>query len=347
MLFPLLCSAVPALADSDTTRIEIPGQSVLVSVEIPALALDPESLDPGRVLLSGSTESGCIVAILYEENFPFVSSHDAFRRFASNRRVQVFTVDDVTCCEFKTEIRDEVVETTFHAWPVTADYFIDIHVACVVPKEELGRTQGFTRTDFASIVRSFRVEGRPDAARLRFPEEVYGIRDEDAAEETDGLGWATKQCTLRSGEWTAHFYLGMLALEHEKRDVAFEGFRKGAALLEAIPGRSPKHTLAMMFALDRAISIRTAEDAYDAVVPLCEQSVRVSMGVDDPQVQGFREESLFNLAVAYAKTSRQRKALETLRLVLDARPDFKGRAARSEELEPLRTLPEFRELVGD
>jgi hypothetical protein len=107
----LTLTAALTLARFDAIRADVPGQPVHIAIDVPDLARDAQSLDPERILLSGKTESGCIVSILYEENFPFVASKEVARRFAAGKRVQSFTVGEISCCEFKTEIRDTIVET--------------------------------------------------------------------------------------------------------------------------------------------------------------------------------------------------------------------------------------------
>jgi hypothetical protein len=343
----LTLTAALTLARFDAIRADIPGQPVHIAIDVPDLGRDAQSLDPERILLSGKTESGCIVSILYEENFPFVASKEVARRFAAGKRVQSFTVGEISCCEFKTEIRDTIVETTYHAWPTTSDYRFDVHVSYVVPKRDVGKIGAFSRSDFVKVLGSFRAEGRPDRAELRLPEEIYGYRDEAAAAGADAFNWAVTQCILRSTDWAPHFYLGVLAMEMEKPDKALEGLARASELLETLDDRSPKHTHALLVALDRAAGIHAGEKRFDKVIPFCDRMVAATKVDDPPETRRFREEALFLLAGCQARLAQKDKAIAALKLAIEARPDFRSRAASSELFEPLRGLPEFQRLVGN
>ena len=339
----LLC----ALASGDATRIDLPGQPVHVVVEIPGFVADELPPDPERVLISGQTKAGCIVSILYEENFPYVSSKEAASRHSTGKRVQGFVVGDVSCCEFKTEIRDTIVETTFQAWPATPEYLFGIHVSFVVPKSQVGQAGTFSRSDFIDFVKSFQIEGKPDVGLLVFPPEAYAFRDEAAqgsGEET--YAWLTKQCVMRGGDWVPHMYLGMLAEANDRQSFVVQGYTRAVDLLEDYPNRTVKQSRALLFTLERVALLHAAEKRYEKALPFCEKAVRLSKPEDPPEIQRFREEALFNLACCYAKTGQRDGALSTLQLAIQVRPDFKERAIESDLLESLRNLEAFQKLVG-
>jgi hypothetical protein len=337
----------PASAPAEPIRLEVPGQPVHVSVRVPGFQPDTEALDPERMLLSGKTPAGCIVSILYEENLPFISSKDCATRYSTGRRVQGFVVGDVSCCEFKTEIRDTIVETTFQAWPVTPEYHFDIHVSFVVAKKNVGEAGTFSRNDFIALVQSFRVEGKPDVNLLAFPPELYAFRDEAAVAQADTLAWVTNQCVVHTGSWAPHLYLGLLADVNDRHSFVVQGYTRAADLLEDVKDRTPKQTRSLLFALDRAATVHAALKKYDKALEFCETAIAIPRPEDPPEIQRYREEALFNLAGCKAKLSQKDGALATLKLALEVRPDFKERAATSEMLESLRNLPEFKALVGN
>lgn len=332
----------------DVTRVAIPGQPVHVTIAIPGFVADAQSYDPERVLVSGQTESGCIVSILYQENFPYVSSKDAAARLALGRsRGQGFAVGEVSCCESRTEIRDTIVETTFQAWPATPEYLFDIHVSFVQSREEVGQEATFTRNAFIDLVKSFRLEGVPDVNLFVFPPEVYAFRDEAARAETDTFSWLSKQCAVRPGDWVPQLYLGMLADANDRHSFVIQGYARAVDLLDDVKDRTAKQTRTLMFALERAALAHADEEKFEKALPFCEQAVRTARPGDPPEIQRFREEALFNLACCYAMVSQRENALTTLKLALEARPDFKERAIASKLLASLRTLDAFRHLVGD
>jgi len=331
----------------DATRVEVPGQPVHVSVVIPGFQADELPPDPERVLVSGQTKSGCIVSILYEENFPYTASKDAAARFAMGKRVQGFVVEDTSCCEFKTEVRDTIVETTFQAWPATPEYLFDIHVSFVMAKEDSSQKPTFSRSDFIELVRSFHIEGVPDVNRFVFPPEVYSFRDEAAKASGDAYAWLTKQCVMRGGDWVPHLYLGMLAETNDRQSFVIQGYTRAVDLLEGVKGRTPKQAHTLMFALERVAHVHTAEKRFDKALPFCAKAVRIVQAEDPPEIQRFREEALFNLACCYAMTQQREGAMSTLQLAIAARPDFKDRASASALLESLRHLDAFQKLVGD
>lgn len=333
--------------EPDATRVDVPGQPVHVTIDIPGFQGDELPPDPERLLVSGQTKSGCIVSILYEENFPYVSTKDAAARFATGKRLQGFVVEDVSCCEFKTEIRDTIVETTFQAWPATPEYLFDIHVSFVVPKQDVGQPGTFSRSDFIDLVRSFRIEGKPDVSLLLFPPEAYAFRDEAAQAGTDAYAWLTKQCVMRGGDWVPHLYLGMLAEANDRQSFVVQGYTRAVDLLEDVKNRTAKQTRTLMFALDRAARVHASEKRFEKARPFCEKAVRIAQPEDPPEIQRFREEALFNLACCYAMTQQREGAMTTLQLAIEARPDFKERASASQLLEPLRNLDAFQRLVGD
>ena len=337
----------PASAPAEPIRLEVPGQPVHVSVRVPGFQPDTEALDPERMLLSGKTPAGCIVSILYEENLPFISSKDCATRYSTGRRVQGFVVGDVSCCEFKTEIRDTIVETTFQAWPATPEYLFDIHVSFVMAKEDSSQKPTFSRSDFIELVRSFHIEGAPDVNRFVFPPEVYSFRDEAAKASGDAYAWLTKQCVMRGGDWVPHLYLGMLAETNDRQSFVIQGYTRAVDLLEGVKGRTPKQAHTLMFALERVAHVHTAEKRFDKALPFCAKAVRIVQAEDPPEIQRFREEALFNLACCYAMTQQREGAMSTLQLAIAARPDFKDRASASALLESLRHLDAFQKLVGD
>lgn len=331
----------------DATRVQIPGQAVHVSIDIPGFVADAESYDPERVLVSGQTKTGCIVSILYEENFPYVSSKDAAARRSMGRRGQDFVVGDVTCCESRIEVRDTIVETTFQAWPATPEYLFDIHVSFVESRDEVLQEGTFERKHFIELVRSFRLEGVPDVARFAFPPEVYIFRDEAAKTATDSFAWLTKQCAVRPGDWVPHLYLGMLADANDRHSFVVQGYTRAVDLLEDVKDRTPKQTRTLMFALERTARAHADEEKFEKSIPFCEQAIRTAKPSDPPEILRFREEALFNLACCYAMTTQREKALATLQLAIEARPDFKERAIASKLLDSLRALDAFKQLVGD
>ena len=333
-------------AEPDAIRVDLARQPVQVSVQIPGFQADEFPPDPERVLVSGQTKAGCIVSILYEENFPFVSSKDAAARFGTGKRVQGFVVGDISCCEFKTEIRDTIVETTFQAWPATPEYLFDIHVSFVVPKQDVGQAGTFSRNDFIDLVKSFRVDGRPDVSVLAFPPEVYAFRDEAAHVGTDTYSWLAKECVVRTGDYVPNLYLGMLAETNDRQSLVVQGYTRAVDLLESMKGRTAKQSRTLMFVLERAARVHTSEKRFDRALPFCQRSVRLARAEDPPEIQRFREEALFNLACCYAMTQQRDGALSTLELAIAARPDFKERASKSELLESLRHLDAFQKLVG-
>jgi hypothetical protein len=332
---------------TDATRVEIPGQPVHVTIDIPGFVADAQSYDPERVLVSGQTKSGCIVSILYEENFPFVSSKDAAARRSMGRRGQDFTVGDVTCCESRVEVRDTIVETTFQAWPATPEYLFDIHVSFVESRDEVLQEGTFERKHFIELVRSFRIEGTPDVERFAFPREVYAFRDEAAKTPTDTFAWLTKQCAVRPGDWVPHLYLGMLADANDRHSFVVQGYSRAVDLLEDVKDRNAKQTRTLMFALERAARAHADEEKFEKSLPFCERAVRTVKPTDPPEIQRFREEALFNLACCYAMTTQREKALATLQLAIEARPDFKERASTSKFLESLRQMEGFQRIVAD
>jgi hypothetical protein len=343
---PLLLLAGAA---TDATRVEIPGQPVHVTIDIPGFVADAQSYDPERVLVTGQTKSGCIVSILYEENFPYVSSKDAAARRSMGRRGQDFAVGDVVCSETRVEVRDTIVETTYQAWPATPEYLFDIHVSFVESRDEVVAKEGgaFTRNHFIDLVRSFRLEGTPDVQRFAFPPEVYAFRDEAAKTPTDTWAWLTKQCAVRPGDWVPHLYLGMLADANDRHSFVVQGYTRAVDLLENAKERTPKQTRALMFAFERTARAHADEEKFDKSLPFCERAVRTAKPSDPPEIQRFREEALFNLACCYAMTLQREKALTTLQLALEVRPDFKERAATNKLLESLRATDVFQKLVGE
>ena len=339
----LLC----ALGRGDATRVDLPGQPVHIAIEIPGFQPDELPPDPERVLVSGQTKSGCIVSILYEENFPYVSSKESASRHSTGRRGQGFLVGDVSCCEFKTEIRDTLVETTFQAWPATPEYQFAIHVSFVVPKRDAGQAGTFSRGDFIELVQSFRIEGKPDTSLLVFPPEAYAFRDEAAQSGGDETyAWLTKQCVMRGGDWVPHLYLGMMAEANDRQSFVVQGYSRAIDLLEDVPNRTVKQSRALMYALERVALVHVAEKKFDKALPFCDRAVRIARPEDPPEILRYREEALFNLACCYAKTGQKEGALSTLQLAIQVRPDFRERAEESELLESLRNLEAFQKLVG-
>ncbi|MFN0006715.1 MAG: tetratricopeptide repeat protein [Planctomycetota bacterium] len=338
---------VLAGAKADATRVAIPGQPVQVSIAIPGFVADAQAYDPERVLVSGQTKSGCIVSILYQENFPYVSSKDAAGRLALGRsRGQTFAVGEVSCCESRTEVRDTIVETTFQAWPATPEYLFDIHVSFVQSREEVGQEATFTRNTFIDLVKSFRLEGVPDVNRFAFPPEVYTFRNEAAKAETDSFSWLSKQCAVRPGDWVPQLYLGMLADANDRHSFVIQGYTRAVDLLGDVKDRTAKQTRTLMFALERAALAHVDEEKFEKAIPFWERAVRTAKPGDPPEIQRFREEALFHLACCYAMNSQRENALTTLKLAIEVRPDFKERAIASNLFASLRALDAFRQLVG-
>jgi tetratricopeptide (TPR) repeat protein len=205
----------------------------------------------------------------------------------------------------------------------------------------------FTRNHFIDLVRSFQLEGTPDVERFAFPPEVYAFRDEAAKTATDTFAWLSKQCAVRPRDWVPHLYLGMLADANDRHSFVVQGYSRAVELLEDVKDRTPKQTRTLMFALERAARAHADEEKFDKSLPFCERAVRTVKPGDPPEIQRYREDALFNLACCYAMTGQRDKALATLQLALEVRPDFKERALASGHLQSLRQLEAFQRLVGD
>lgn len=357
----------------ETIRAKIPGQEVEVSVSIPGFRAATDFVDSGddpafrrfaadraydlahpneRQLLFGVMRGGAVVSVLFEENMPYLGAEDCGKGWAEESRYQRFRAGELQGCEFRMESKKgqgaSIGITHWHAFLASPDYLIDLHVSADVHTRGSGASAEFTRGDFLGVAKTLALTGRAEVAALALPSEIYAFRDEAAAAGVpDALGWVSKQCAARKAEWAPSWYRGSLAYQRDKLDVAVESFSRAAELLAALPDRTPKHMNALVRALDRAASICASQKRYKDALPLASRIVEAVASDAPPELRRYREEALYHVAACQAMTGKHSAAIESLRLAIAERPEYRERAASDEMFAPLRTKPGFKELVGD
>ncbi|MCE9596315.1 MAG: hypothetical protein K8S98_19150 [Planctomycetes bacterium] len=323
-------------------RVEValePGP-VKASLEFTSFEREPKG-ENGRTILCGSLAKSVYFTLLAEPNFPFLGGAEVAKRRAKMPGFRSFDVGGVTCCSW--EESGPVTQTTYHAYPPNADFLFDLHLSVTRLK---GAKDAFARADFEALVRSFRVDGRCDVAQLPLPPELYAFRDEIAAQAGEQAAWVQKQCAARPNEWAPHYYLGALGYDRNDDALQLRGYERAAALLAAKNERAPKETTALVHALDALAAVHAAKQRFkDALTPLSQLVELVPADAPD-ELRVYRTQALYHLAACCAKLSKSADALANLRRAIEADPSLAKSAAKDELFTSLRTLPEFKKLVG-
>jgi tetratricopeptide (TPR) repeat protein len=278
-----------------------------------------------------------------EANFPFTSSVDTCKRYAKQPKYAAFDVDGVACCTFEMSMSG-VTQSSFHAYPTTADYSFDLHVSRT--PDAKNKSGAWSRDDFKELVRTFRCEGRVDAAKLDLPVAAYAFRDEAAAHADDQLAWVEAQAKARPDDWAAHFYLGTLG--HEIGDAAREisGHERASQLLAAKAEHDGKELLALVRSYDELSQGYVAKKRHrDAIAPLTKLVALVPSGAAKP-LSGHRTVALYRMAQCHAKNGDSDEALTNLRAAILELGALKDAAKQDELFDSLRSKPEFKKLVG-
>jgi hypothetical protein len=339
-----VASLAAALPTPERVEVALPDGAVKASLELSGFERDTGAAPSERTLLYGTLGDGVIVSLLFERNFPFIAGSDCPKRYAKKPGFAAFDVDGVACCTWVETITEGVVQTTYHAWPTTNDYLFDLHVSRTAgPKQKDG---ALTRERFASIVRTFRCDGRIDAATLDLPAAVYAFRDEAAAHANDQSAWVETQAKARPDEWAVHFYLGMLGYERGDEARQLAGHARASQLLAANSKRDAKETLALVQCYDTLAAGQASKKRYrEALEPLSQLVAAVPAGAPE-KLADYRTMALYHLAGCQAATGKAAEAMKNLREAIDARAALKDSARGDELFESLRKKSEFKKLVG-
>jgi len=327
-----------ALSLAAEVKAPIPGQPVEIALELQDFRLVQDGVG-GKTLLFGEIAGRATISVLHHESAPYRTSQECADGWKGAKE---FTVGDVHCIEKSEEVgKTDVKNTHFHAYPVTPDYAFDLHVSFV----HVGKGKPeFTRADFSAIVKSFRVLGQPDRAKLIYALDYYALRDEAAKNGRTQLEWIKARCRERPDDALAHFYLAQLLEASDKDALATDEYALAAERLEQRADLQEKEVLVLLESLDRIAWFRFTKGDYAGAMPYCQRILGAS---DQLEVayKGFRQEAFYNLAICHAQTKRTKEGLESLRQALALEPKWKQRASEDELLEPLRSAPEFAELM--
>lgn len=337
MLSALLLSC---FASGSTETFKVFDQPVEISLDLEAF----QAKDGGktaRALFFGSIAKGANISVLCEENDPFMAGADCLERW---KGASTFTLGDVACVQATDTLGGGVhVSTVYHAYVATPDYLYDIHISAGALK---GKDAAFEREDFAAIVKSLVVSGRPRTEGRRLPDAYYAIRDEAAKHPKDQLGWVRAYCKEHPEDPLAHLYFARLLHHKEKADLAAAEFVRAADLLTSRADRTEQQTNGLLEALDTAAAFQAGKKAWRAVIALCERVVQATESAPWPRALHFRALAFYHLAIAHAQSKQADQALEFLRQAIELEPARKAQSQQDALFGPLRDKPRFMELTG-
>jgi hypothetical protein len=346
LALPSACSTLLAIGGAESFKFEVPGQAVTVSIEIPGLKRDKNGEIPGRTLIAGELPDGTVFSLLWEQNFPFVAAANCPDVFSGEQGFHAFKVGDKTCCQFRMVIHNALVQSQYYAFLTTPDFQFTIHASRSSALKSGTDTKEVKQSEMEPIVKSLSVSGEADRTKYSYPPEVYAFRDEAAKVVQGQMDWVEMQCSARAEDWVPAFYLGELADNSHKVDLALRGFQRASEILAKRTERSPKETRALIVSLDRRGACLATQKKFDQAIPVCQQILDATQPDSAKEFKAFREEALFNLACCNAMTTKPDQALKYLRQAIEARPEFKKRAAQEDWLSSLRNKAEFKKLVG-
>lgn len=335
---------VPLAMAGERIEVALPDGVVKASLEVAGFERATETQDSDHLLLNGRIGFDAVLSLDFERNFPFLSSAECAKRYAKFPRYAAFDVDGIACCTWEVSVAG-ITGPTFLACVTTPDYRFSLHASRMSLSKN--KTDVFLRDDFKTLVRTFRCEGRVDAATQKLPATVYAFRDEASAHASEQLVWVEGQSKARPDEWSVHFYFG--ALGHECGDDArlVRGYERASQLLAAKAERDVKETRALIESYDALGRGYASKKRYrDAIEPLMQLLALVPADAPD-DVVAYRTVALYNLARYQAKNGKPDEAMMHLRAALAAQPELKEAAREDELFDSLRSKPEFKKLVAD
>lgn len=342
----MLALALLSIRGVESFQVKIPGHEVQVSIEIPGFKRDTKGEIPGRTLLIGTLPDETTLSLLWEENFPYVAGASGPNAYTGEQGFHAFNVGDKTCCQFRMVIHKLIVDSQYYGFLATSDFFIILHASRSYPLKGGGDSKEVSASRLEPIVRSLSVSGAADRSRYRYPAEVYSFRDEAAKLGSTQMDWVEKQCAARSDDWVPFFYLGELGSNSRKPDPELRGFQRASDLLGKRPQPSTKEMTALLHSLHECGGCLASQKKFDQAASVCQKILDLVPTGSSEEFREFRAVALFNLACCSAMTSKPDQAMKYLRQAIEARPEFKKRAAQEEWLASLHNKAEFKKLVG-
>jgi tetratricopeptide (TPR) repeat protein len=326
-------------------RATIPGQPVVVSIDVPSFVSRKEEGD----LLFGSIGSDTVFSLRVEANMPFVSAAICPERYAKETGFESYAAGSYTACRFQLNLKDVFVQTNDYGYLATHDWLFIVHVSSTRMKDKPAAEGSFTRADVQKMLATLRVTGDAKRELMLLPPELYAFRDRAADHAQDQVAFVAEQCQSSPDAWEPFDYAWRLARGKPDYEGIVKGCARSSELLDKLSLPSQKHMTALVQALDAHAWALSHLGRFADALPVNRKLVEIS----DPlakagraeNAKSFHASALYNSAACRAQTGDAKGAIEDLRRAIAASPDAAADAADDERFKPIAKRQDFLELV--
>src|SRR5205814_8400053 len=113
-------------------RATIPGQPVVVSIDVPSFVSKKMEGD----LLFGSIGKDTVFSLRVEANMPFVAAETCPEEYAKQTGFESYTAGPCTACRFQLNLKDVFVQTNDYGYLATNDWLLIVHVSSMRTKDK-------------------------------------------------------------------------------------------------------------------------------------------------------------------------------------------------------------------